>query len=73
MDKVKISLALGAFLWAIIISCVALFMPPEGEISASVLLLIAQLLVLVSSLVGFNFPLIMNNNADKSNSKMVKA
>jgi len=44
-----------AFLSAIVIGFIALFMPPTGVIDASVLWFIAQLLVFVSGLLGINF------------------
>ena len=44
-----------AFLSAIVIGFIALFIPPTGIIDASVLWFIAQLLVFVSGLLGINF------------------
>ena len=44
-----------AFLSAIVIGFIALFIPPTGVIDASVLWFIAQLLVFVSGLLGINF------------------
>ncbi len=49
---VKVGIAIAAFAWALVISGVALFLPPQGEIDQSVLLLIAQLLVLSATLLG---------------------
>lgn len=47
--------SLVAFLTAIIIGFIALFIPPAGIIDNSVLWFIAQLLVFVSNILGFNF------------------
>ena len=49
---VKVGIAIASFAWALVISGVALFLPPQGEIDQSVLLLIAQLLVLSATLLG---------------------
>ena len=65
MTVIKKFIAVSAFVWACIISAVALMLPPEGEISASVLVLIAQLRVLVSSVVGFDLPVIINRHGTK--------
>ena len=42
----KNKLAILSFLSAIIFAMIALWMPPQGEIDSSVLILVAQLLVL---------------------------
>jgi len=49
---VKVGIAIVAFAWALVISVVALFLPPQGEIDQSVLILVAQLLVLSATMLG---------------------
>ena len=48
----KNKLAILSFLSAIIIAMIALWMPPQGEIDSSVLILVAQLLVLCATFLG---------------------
>ena len=50
----KAIISVVAFLAAVVIGFIALFIPPTGIIDASVLWFIAQLLVFVSSLLGIN-------------------
>jgi len=52
---IKQIISIIAFLSAIVIGFIALFIPPTGVIDASVLWFIAQLLVFVSGLLGINF------------------
>jgi hypothetical protein len=52
---IKQIISIIAFLSAIVIGFIALFIPPTGIIDASVLWFIAQLLVFVSGLLGINF------------------
>lgn len=47
-------------LWASVLSFVAIVLPPLGEIDSSVLILIAQILLLVATCVGLQLPLIIN-------------
>lgn len=57
-DKhLKFGIAIIAFVAAVVIGFIALFMPPQGVIDASVLWFTAQLLVFVSGLLGFNIEL----------------
>ena len=49
---VKVVIAIAAFIWALVVSGMALFLPPQGEIDQSVLILIAQLLVLSATMLG---------------------
>jgi len=49
---VKVGIAIAAFVWALVLSVVALFLPPQGEIDQSVLILVAQLLVLSATMLG---------------------
>lgn len=51
---IKAIISIVAFLSAVVIGFIALFMPPTGVIDASVLWFIAQLLVFVSGLLGIN-------------------
>lgn len=53
-DKIKMIIALVSFISAIIIGFWAMLIPPEGEISSSVLFFVAQLLVFVTTLLGLN-------------------
>jgi hypothetical protein len=52
---IKQIISIIAFLSAIVIGFIAVFIPPTGVIDASVLWFIAQLLVFVSGLLGINF------------------
>ena len=52
--KLRTILSITAFVAAVIIGFIALFIPPQGVIDASVLWFTAQLLVFVSGLLGFN-------------------
>ena len=45
-------LAVASFAAAILFAMLGLWMPPQGEIDSSVLILIAQLLVLCTTLLG---------------------
>ncbi len=54
-NNIKIILSVVAFVAAIVIGFIALFIPPTGIIDASVLWFTAQLLVFVSGLLGINF------------------
>lgn len=53
-DKIKYYIAIGAFISAIVIGFMALWIPPMGVIDPSVLWFTAQLLVFVSGILGFN-------------------
>ena len=48
----KNKLAIMSFGSAIIFAMIALWMPPQGEIDSSVLILVAQLLVLCATFLG---------------------
>lgn len=50
-------ISIVAFVAAIIIGFIALFIPPEGVIDASVLWFTAQLLVFTSGILGINISL----------------
>lgn len=52
--KLKFVIGIIAFIAAVVIGFIALFMPPQGIIDASVLWFTAQLLVFVCSLLGVN-------------------
>ncbi len=52
--KIKYALSIIAFVAAVVIGFIALFIPPQGVIDASVLWFTAQLLVFVSGILGFN-------------------
>lgn len=53
-EVIKAVLSILAFLSAVVIGFIALFIPPTGIIDASVLWFTAQLLVFVSGLLGIN-------------------
>lgn len=54
-EIIKHSISIVAFLAAVVIGFIALFIPPTGVIDASVLWFTAQLLVFVSGILGFDF------------------
>lgn len=56
-EKIKYGISIIAFISAVVIGFIALFIPPQGIIDASVLWFTAQLLVFVSGLLGFNLEL----------------
>lgn len=56
-DKIKMILAVLAFISAIVIGFIALFMPPKGVIDSSVLWFTSQLLVFVATMLGLNLTL----------------
>ena len=43
-------LSLGAFLSALMFAAIGMWIPPQGEISGSVLILIAQMLILCTTM-----------------------
>lgn len=53
-ELIKQIVSILAFITAVIIGFIALFIPPAGIIDASVLWFIAQLLVFVSGLLGID-------------------
>ena len=55
--KLKYGIGIVAFVSAVVIGFIALFIPPQGVIDASVLWFTAQLLVFVSGLLGFSIEL----------------
>jgi len=56
-EVIKCIISIVAFLAAVVIGFIALFIPPHGVIDASVLWFTAQLLVFVSGLLGINLSL----------------
>lgn len=56
-------IAVVAFCWAVVVSAVALWLPPAGVIDSSVLVLIAQILILVGTFCGIDVPIVFNRNA----------
>lgn len=56
-EVIKCIISIVAFIAAIVIGFFALFIPPQGNIDASVLWFTAQLLVFVSGLLGINLSL----------------
>ena len=55
--KLKAILSVLAFLTAMVIGFIALFVPPEGIIDSTVLWFTAQMLLFVSGLLGVNLSL----------------
>jgi len=55
--KLKAILSVLAFLTALVIGFIALFIPPEGIIDSTVLWFTAQMLLFVSGLLGVNLSL----------------
>lgn len=60
-DNIKILLAVSSFIFAILFGGIALIIPPPGVIDASVLILIAQLLVLTCTLIGLQLKVDLKN------------
>lgn len=56
-ETIKAIISIVAFLAAIVIGFIALFLPPTGQLDPSVLWFTAQLLVFVSGLLGINLKL----------------
>lgn len=52
----------ACLVWAVLLSFASLVIPPAGEIDSSVLILIAQVLLLVATCVGINLPTIITNH-----------
>lgn len=53
-EHIKAPISIIAFLAAIVIGFIALFIPPQGVLDSSVLWFTAQLLVFVSGLLGID-------------------
>lgn len=68
-EKIKYGISILAFISAVVIGFIALFIPPQGVIDASVLWFTAQLLVFVSGLLGFNIELDSLKRKGKTESK----
>lgn len=67
MEATKKIVVIGSMAWAVVLSAVALMLPPQGVIDSSVLILIAQVLVLVATILGFHLkPIIKNDNQANS-------
>lgn len=66
MSTIKKIIIISAMVWAIVLSLIALFIPPKGVIDPSVLILIAQILVLVATILGFNLTNIIKSNGTNS-------
>lgn len=69
-EVIKSIISVIAFLSAVIIGFIAIFIPPTGIIDASVLWFTAQLLVFVSGLLGVDFQInALKQIASTSNNK----
>lgn len=53
--------------WSVVLSFLALILPPLGVIDTSVLILIAQILLLVASCVRVKMPSLINGTQTKTN------
>lgn len=71
-ENTKQIISIVAFLAAIVIGFIALFMPPTGIIDASVLWFTAQLLVFVSGVLGINLKLDALKHTASTSSKEEK-
>lgn len=60
-NKIRIILSIGSFIASLIFAAIALLLPPPGSIDSSVLIFIAQLLVVCCSLLGLNLKLDLAN------------
>jgi len=57
-------LSIASFVSAIIFAALGMWMPPQGEISGSVLILVAQLLVLCATFLGIkDYTNLINRNS----------
>lgn len=65
----KKTVAWVALAWAIVLSITSLIMPPMGEIHNSVLILIAQIIVFICTLVGISVPENVKSLFNGTNSK----
>lgn len=65
-------MAFVALAWAIGLSVVSLILPPAGVIDSSVLILIAQIIIFIATLVGIALPSYFNrlSNANNSSKKV---
>lgn len=65
-------MAFVALAWAIGLSVASLILPPAGVIDSSVLILIAQIIIFIATLVGIALPSYFNrlSNANNSNKKV---
>lgn len=65
-------MAFVALAWAIGLSIASLILPPAGVIDSSVLILIAQIIVFIATLVGIALPSYFKqlSNGTNSNKKM---
>lgn len=62
------TMSIIALLWAIGLSITSLLMPPAGVIDASVLILLAQIIVFIATLTGITLPS-MFNKLETNNSR----
>lgn len=67
ITKIKTVISIVAFISAIVLGFIALFLPPTGIIDSSVLWFTAQLLVFVCSLLGVNLTLDRFSTKKKEN------
>lgn len=68
-------MAFLALAWAIGLSVAALSIPPAGVIDSSVLILLAQIIIFITTLVGVTLPNIFNKlaNGNPDQKKMAKS
>lgn len=54
--SIKSSVSYISLLWAIGLSIASIFMPPMGVIDSSVLVLIAQIIIFIATILGLSLP-----------------
>lgn len=65
------AIAIVTLVWAIALSVTSLFIPPQGVIDGSVLVLLAQILVFMASVYGIKLPDSFNLRHGNSSSQKV--
>lgn len=68
-DTIKLAIAVVAFLGALVIGFIALFLPPQGIIDSSVLWFTSQLLVFVATLLGLDLTIGRSSTRRNDNDK----
>lgn len=68
------TMAVIALLWAIALSVVSLILPPKGVIDSSVLILVAQIVIFIATLIGIALPAsftnLIKNNGNPDSKKV---
>lgn len=69
MYRARRHISFASFVWAVVLSFTSLLLPPLGVIDNSVLILIAQVLVLVASCFGLPLPNIIKKNESETDKR----